>query len=132
MVAPLIAAVGALGLLGFGTIGFLIADFVLYWGSIATGFAIAGLSLRYFIQEDPIPILSDDQANNVLYLFYSIAIGLVSFKAVQAVALALGFTSALIAAGLLVAGWFLGFGVVASALSSVAFFLVNLFNELDA
>jgi len=131
MVAPLIAAVGALGVIGFGAIGFLVADFVLYWGSIATGFAIAGLSLRYLIEEDPVPILSDDQANNILYLIFSIAVGLISFKAVQAVALALGFTAALVAAVLLVAGWFLGFGVVASALSSLAFFAVDLWNEAN-
>jgi len=130
MVLPLI--VGAAALLGFGVIGFSLADFVLYWGSIAAGFSIAVLSFKYLFEEDPVPLTGRDDLNNFLYLGFSILTGYLGFYVVQAAVLAFGFTLALLVAVLLVAGWFLGFGVLASALSSLVLFVVEVFNEVDS
>lgn len=129
MVLPIVAAV--VGVLGLGFIGFSISDFVVYWGSVATGFSLAVLSFRYLFMEDPTPLTSDETWNNALYLVFSSLVGVLGFYVVQAVMLALGFTAALIAAVLLVAGWFLGFGVVASALSSLVFFVIEVFGEVS-
>lgn len=131
MVAPIIAAIGAIGVLGMGVIGFLIADIVMYWGSLAAGFGFAAYTLRYLIMEDPVPVLDDGQANNILYLLFSLVTGLVAFKALQAVGLAFGFLAVLVVGALALASWVLGIGVVTSALSSLVFFLIEVFDEVS-
>jgi len=129
MVLPIIVA--AVGILGLGVIGFSISDFVVYWGSIASGFSLAVLSFRYLFMEDPTPLTGNESLNNALYLVFSGLVGVLGFYVIQAVMLAFGFTIALIAGILLVASWFLGFGVVASALSSLVFFIVEVFAEVS-
>lgn len=129
MVLPVIVA--AVGVLGLGVIGFSISDFVVYWGSIGAGFSLAVLSFKYLFNEDPTPLTSNESFNNALYLVFSGLVGVLGFYIIQAVMLAFGFTIALLAGVLLVAGWFLGFGVVASALSSLVFFIVEVIGEVS-
>lgn len=133
MVAPLALlpyAVGIFGLSSLGWFGAKAFSEVIFWGSALVGLFVLVRTLQLLVMERPLDITTSKNLNNIFYLIFAGAVGLIVFQVLQAIFVTLGITAVMIAGFLFIVFWVFGAGAVISIINFVVAMFIQIRRNL--
>ncbi|MFB6209615.1 MAG: hypothetical protein ABEJ56_05790 [Candidatus Nanohaloarchaea archaeon] len=97
-----------------------VSSFLVHWVSIGAGAFGAAILLKRLVDEDPVPLTSNEDVNHFIYAGFSAVMGFLAYKVVQYAFAVAGLLLSIAIAAVIVAGYYFGFSVVLAALADFA------------